>query len=184
MIEPLRVETGGETILSSRLRALHRYWNEKRGKRSMPSRSEIDPIEIPRLLPIVLIAEITPAGARMRLLGSETTSAYGRELRGQPIGEIEFGEFTQFWRDAFALVLQSATPALASGRFRTSAGTYSIEIALMPLAREDKTLSHIFGGMVIKPVTHEGAIRSNGTPSYVVRVGDDLGFWRAKVRSV
>jgi hypothetical protein len=31
------------------LRALWSYWNERRGRRAMPSRKDIDPVDIPAL---------------------------------------------------------------------------------------------------------------------------------------
>ena len=71
-----------ETLRSARLAALIRYWAEKSGGRAMPFRQQIEPTEIPRLLPITLLADVTPSGATMRLLGSEATNAYGKEIRG------------------------------------------------------------------------------------------------------
>jgi hypothetical protein len=165
MVERLGIETVCETLRSVRLRALVRYWDEKRCDRPMPARDEIDPIEIPRLLPVALIADATPAGPRIRLLGSETTNAYGREIAGQLIEDVELGEFTPFWRDAFALVTQSEGPASAAGMFRTSTELCSVEIALTPLADDGTSLSHIFGGLVIRPLAR-GVMRSNGTRSH------------------
>jgi hypothetical protein len=126
MAEALRIDTVCEMLRSVRLRSLVRYWDEKRGDRSMPARREIDPTEIPRLLPIALIADSPPAGPRIRLLGSETTNAYGREIAGQLIEDVEFGEFTPSWRDAFARVRRSEGPASASGMFRTSTETCNV----------------------------------------------------------
>ncbi|MDB5396182.1 MAG: hypothetical protein JWM91_3688 [Rhodospirillales bacterium] len=183
MVEPLRMETAGETLRSARLRALLRYWNEKRQDRPMPARGQIDPIEIPRLLPVALMAEMTTAGPRIRLLGSETTNAYGHEMRGQLIHEIEFGEFTPFWREAFALVVQSAAPTLAAGTFRKATELCSVEIALMPLADEDRSLSYIFGGVSIRPLAR-GIARPNGTSIFTSRTADDLDFRRAGIRSI
>ena len=182
LVEPLRMEMVSEKLRSARLRALVRYWNEKRQNRPMPARDEIDPIEIPNLLPIALIADTTGAEPRIRLLGSETTNAYGREMSGQLIGEVEFGEFTQFWREAFSLVRQSGAPVSAAGTFRSPTELCSVEVALMPLAHDGLSLSHIFGGLVIRPLAR-GVVRSNGTQSYISRVVGDLDFRRADIRS-
>lgn len=183
MVEPLRVEPVGEAVRSNRLRALLRYWSEKRQDRPMPPRGEIDPIEIPRLLPIILVADATAAGPCMRLLGSETTNAYGRELRGQLISEIAFGEFTPFWLEAFALVARSAAPATATGTFRKATELCSVEIVLMPLADDGISLSHIFGGVVIRLLAR-GVVGSQGTPIYTSRIEGDLDFRRAEIRSI
>ena len=49
---------GDATITDARLRALYEYWMEKRGDRAMPARADIDPTEIPDLLPIVGLADV------------------------------------------------------------------------------------------------------------------------------
>src|ERR1051325_6866611 len=56
-----------------------RYWFDKRGARLMPSRRDIDPVEIePRLLPNLQITELVDGGARFRyrLAGTAIVEAY------------------------------------------------------------------------------------------------------------
>jgi hypothetical protein len=171
-----------EAIRSKRLRALVRYWDDKRQTRPMPLRRNIDPIEIPSLLPIVVIAETSPNGPRIRLLGSETTSVYGRELRGQLIGDIEFDEFTPLWRESFAMVADTAMATAASGTFLRTTGLCTIELALMPLADDTGGLSHVFGGVVIRPLAWNSAIRSNSRPIYRSGAGGVLNLRQAELR--
>ncbi|NJM91687.1 MAG: PAS domain-containing protein, partial [Rhodospirillaceae bacterium] len=45
-------------ITSPRVAALHRYWQSKCRDGSLPLRAAIDPTEIPRLLPYLVLAEI------------------------------------------------------------------------------------------------------------------------------
>src|SRR5215510_5770444 len=41
--------------------AMYEYWREKRGARSMPARSDIDPIDMPpRLLPFINLVDVVP----------------------------------------------------------------------------------------------------------------------------
>lgn len=156
MITPGRVEPMYEIVASVRLRALVRYWNSKRAERPMPPRTAIDPIEIPRILPIVLLADATQEGPRMRLLGTEATGAYGQETRGKLVREIQFGEFDVFWQGAFDEVVRSAAPAFAAGTYRRGTELCSIETVLMPLTDNGIAVSQIFGGLVIRPVAHDG----------------------------
>jgi hypothetical protein len=141
-----------EAVLSARLRALLRYWTEKSADRAMPFRHEIEPTEIPRLLPIALLADVTPAGARMRLLGSEATAAYGKEMRGATVAEIQFGDFTVPWLDAFFRVIQSGKPACAAGTYRRGNELCRIEAVLMPLTEDGSSVSQVFGGLLIRPI--------------------------------
>ena len=124
----------------------------------MLSRQQIDPIEIPRLLPIVLMADATASGARMRLLGTDATEKYGQETRGKWVHELEFGEFTTVWMEAFAQVTRSGTPASANGRYCSGTKLYGIETVLMPLSNDGLSVTHIFGGLVISFVSVGNAI--------------------------
>ncbi len=180
MAEEPRIETVGAMLVSSRLRALLRYWNEKRGERAMPARGDIDPVEIPRLLPVTLIADAASGQSCIRLLGSETTNAYGRELRGLPVDDVEFGDFTPRWRDAFVRVAATMAPVATAGTFHNAAGPCEVELVLMPLAAGGGSIIEIFGGLVIRPVS--GAVRSGDEPIRGWRVVTAQDFRAAESR--
>lgn len=164
-----------ETIQSARLRALLRYWTEKSAGRAMPFRHQIEPTEIPGLLPIALLADVTPAGARMRLLGSEATNAYGRETRGAAIAEIQFGDFTVPWLDAFFRVIQSAQPAIAAGTYRRGDELCRIETVLTPLTEDGLSVNQVFGGLLIRPVQSRRAIGLDGMRDFSIHAGTMSG---------
>jgi len=158
MVDLNRNETGDPRIASIRLRALMRYWNEKRGSRPMPLRLQIDPIEIPNALPVALLAQVTPSGPRMRLLGTEATNAYGRETKGQLVREIQFGEFDVTWQDAFERVIQSVAPVIAVGTYARGTEICRVETLLLPLTVDGYSVDQIFGGLVIRPLARDATI--------------------------
>ena len=167
MLELIRPETIGDAAQNARLQALVRYWNAKRAGGSMPSRQQIEPIEIPRLLPIVLIADATVAGARIRLLGTEATAAYGQETHGKCVDEFELGEFMPFWLKAFALVTQSGKPVSAGGSFHKESQLRRILTVLMPLSDDGLSISHIFGGLLIRPTPWSSSIIQEAPTPYL-----------------
>jgi hypothetical protein len=140
-----------EDVKNQRLQGILRYWNELRGERAMPSLRQIDPIEIPKLLPIVLLADVTSVATRMRLLGTDATNAYGRETRGTDIEDLALGEFSPLWLKAFALVIETGRPASASGAFRSGLELLDVETLLTPLSEDGEVITHIFGGLLIRP---------------------------------
>lgn len=74
-----------DPILSS----LWRYWDAKRGRRRMPLRNEIDPSEIPRLLPYLqLVEHVEGKGFRYRLTGTAIAQGYGFDATGKFTHEI------------------------------------------------------------------------------------------------
>jgi hypothetical protein len=166
------VEPATETIRSARLRAVLRYWVEKSAGQTMPFRRQIEPTEIPGILPIALLAAVTPAGVRMRLLGTEATTAYGSETRDCPISDIQLGEFTVSWQDAFSHVVQSARPAYATGTYLRGNELCRVETVLTPLTEDGSSISHIFGGLLIRPVVRDGMSARDRSGGFVVAIGN------------
>jgi hypothetical protein len=67
----------------------YRYWRSKAADRAMPSRSDIDPTDIPRLLPDVMLVERHDDGRyRYRLIGTENTRAHGLNATGRFLDEV------------------------------------------------------------------------------------------------
>jgi len=163
MSDLIAAESVADTVQSARLRALLRYWTEKSAGHAMPFRHQIEPTEIPRLLPIALLADVGHTGARMRLLGSEATAAYGKETRGLGIGEIQFGDFTVPWLDAFFRVIQSGKPACAAGTYRRGNELCRIETVLMPLTADGSSVNQVFGGLLIRPILRSRAVGQDRT---------------------
>jgi hypothetical protein len=72
-----------------RLEQTYNYWREKAAGRAMPSRADIDPIEIPKLLPDVMLVERVAEGRyRYRLIGTENQTAHGINATGRFLDEV------------------------------------------------------------------------------------------------
>jgi len=84
------VEAG--RITSLRVRELHRYWQSKCDDGSLPARAAIDPTEIPRLLPYLVIAEIeaAPLRVRYRLVGTGVVEDHGSDFTNRYLEDCDF----------------------------------------------------------------------------------------------
>jgi hypothetical protein len=72
-----------------RLEQAYHYWVEKAAGRAMPSRADIDPVDIPKLLPDVMLVERFANGRyRYRLIGTENTRAHGMNATGRFLDEV------------------------------------------------------------------------------------------------
>lgn len=82
--------TGGQAVFSDpRLEQAYAYWRAKAGDRPMPSRADIDPTDIPQLLPDVMLVERLDGGRyRYRLIGTENASAQGVNATGRFLDEV------------------------------------------------------------------------------------------------
>ncbi len=76
-------------ITDDRLKELHDYWRRKAAGRKLPRRADIDPGEIPKLLPDVMLVDVLPGGRyRYRLIGTANTAAHGINATGRYLDEV------------------------------------------------------------------------------------------------
>jgi hypothetical protein len=76
-----------------RLHQAYAYWRRKAAGRPMPRRRDIDPVEIPKLLPAVMLVDVEPGGRyRYRLIGTENSQAQGIKATGRYLDEVLPGE--------------------------------------------------------------------------------------------
>src|SRR5262249_10124408 len=75
------------------LEPIYRYWDAKRAGSSMPRRADIDPMELVRFLPSLMIVDVVADARRYvyRLVGTREVSARGRDPTGRPVGEAFIG---------------------------------------------------------------------------------------------
>lgn len=125
--------------LSPRVRQLHDYWQSKRHGRAMPARADIEPVEIKPLLPYLIIADLfaDPVRVRFRLAGTKVCEAFGFNIAGRWLQELELSADDAFWIQQYSRVMASHAPVYG----RTSGWLGTIELfhadwALFPLSRD------------------------------------------------
>ena len=131
------------------LRRARAYWDEKRAGRAMPSRADIDPVDIPDLLPFVILIDIMPPGRRLRvrLAGTEICNRFGMDYTGLFLDEIDFGDVREKILADYGRAARSSVPYFTAHRFRKSDRDfyYNIERGIFPLSsdgrRPDKLLA-------------------------------------------
>ena len=98
--------------------ALWRYWDAKRGRRCMPLRSDIQPSEIPRLLPhLQLVDRVEGKGFRYRLTGTAIAQGYGFDAPGKFTQEVLTPARHKVASGHYALVFETGRPIFARNRY-------------------------------------------------------------------
>lgn len=67
------------------------YWADIHPRDRLPDRAAFDPIDIPSLLPYLVLVDVeqdSKKSFRYRLVGTEVTEIVGAELKGKYIGEV------------------------------------------------------------------------------------------------
>ncbi len=133
-------------IRSPLVHELYRYWNAKRGGRTMPRKSDIDPAEIKPLLPYILIGEFAgdPVRLRYRLVGTEVVSVYGIDFTGRWLDELDFGDQVEHgWALQYRAVFHSRQPIYGSARLLATSGMeMPYEFGLFPLSQDGDIPTH------------------------------------------
>ncbi|HEV2548880.1 MAG TPA: PAS domain-containing protein [Stellaceae bacterium] len=136
---PARIEA--DPVLS----ALWRYWDEKRTARVMPRRRDLDPpLEIPRLLPHLLLVERAEGRFRWRLAGTAVVDAYGQELTGRFIDEVISAARREAANRHYATVFETARAIFVRNRYTSRNATdFVVSRILLPLSAEDEDTVHL-----------------------------------------
>jgi len=102
----------GAVLERPELQALLDYWLQKRGGRAMPARGDIDPAEIPRLLPDLGLVDVLHGGAdfRFRLLGTRITELFHADFTGMTVGDIEVDHYRSFLESRYRRVVAERCP--------------------------------------------------------------------------
>jgi hypothetical protein len=125
---------------------LYRYWLSKRGSRPMPARRDIDPAELPPLLPYIAIVHKVEGEFRFRLVGSAIARQFGRELTGDVVGAhvSNTGESIAVLQAVGERVFTTAHPVFSTGRHETERGAiHNVSVLLLPLSDNGKQVNMI-----------------------------------------
>lgn len=136
------------------LRTLHGYWSAKRGARQMPARADIDPLEVPRLLPHLMLVAVAgePPRFRFRLVGTEIVARYGAELTGRELDDIDLGTELGSVRSQYEETVRDASPTYCRHAIDTKSGKYlRYERLLLPLSGDGARVDMLLGGIYLLP---------------------------------
>jgi hypothetical protein len=117
---------------------LFAYWLSKRGSRAMPSRSDINPADIPLLLPHVMIVEKADDQFRYRLVGSAIVQGIGYDATGVTVGSyLITPEAAAEVRAIFQRVYTDACPVFSTGEFIFKSGAqFNMSLLTLPLSED------------------------------------------------
>ncbi len=113
------------------------YWCEKRNRDTLPTRQQIRPAEIARLLPDISLIDIEtdPLNFRFRLAGTRVRDIYDREVTGLEIADFDGDQNRDYWTRTYAHISQSGKPAQGVVRGPSAEKEHLVQFWLrLPLA--------------------------------------------------
>ena len=117
------------------------YWQSLCGQRRLPARKDFDPADIPRLLPKLMLADVTQPKTeaqapqiRFRLVGTEVVGRFGYEITGHHLSEVDYGTRSDDVADLYRRAVDSAEPQFEQIDFLQNKGRLvKMQHLLLPL---------------------------------------------------
>ncbi|HET8726280.1 MAG TPA: PAS domain-containing protein [Alphaproteobacteria bacterium] len=134
-------------LSSPRLRQAYAYWDGKRLGRRMPARRDLDPLDIPTLLPNVMLLDVLsdPLDFRYRLIGTEVRSRFHRDYTGVRLSELpDKGRGSIVWQNSEQVVISKAPFSRMPPYVGPDEYVRGGENLLLPLSDDDETVNMIF----------------------------------------
>jgi hypothetical protein len=103
-------------VTDARVIELHRYWLARRGERRFPSRADIEPTDIPRLLAGIMLLNVhyDPLDFEYRLIGDNIVSRTG-SLKGKRVRAAALRNPASTAYDNYCRMIASGVPQFLQG---------------------------------------------------------------------
>ena len=139
------------TIKHPKLQQLYDYWSAKRGERKMPSRADIDPLDMTFIIGNVILVDViagTPLGFRIRLHGTNLVERVHYELTGKMLDDLPQVQFRNLTRKSFTKVANTAEPLRALNDRVLDDQLRRYETIILPLSGDDTRVDMLLCGMI------------------------------------
>lgn len=134
-----------------KLQQLFDYWGSKRGTRKMPSRADIDPLELGFIIGNVILVDVIegdPPRFRIRLHGTNLTERVGYELTGKLLDELPQIEFRELSRLSFTKVSNTGKPLQARRDRILDERPRRYETIILPLSSDGTRVDMLICGLI------------------------------------
>jgi hypothetical protein len=149
-VKLLALQPGSLESYNPRLARLYDYWTQKCAGRALPSRADIEPLEMKEWLGNLLLAEFfgSVENYRVRLDGSNLIGVGGKDRTGKGSEVLTSEEERQLIVAQYGPVLETARPAYFETQFLNSEGRHLREQKLLlPLSDDGAVVNMVLAGI-------------------------------------
>lgn len=139
-------------ISDARLQAALSYWQSKTSNGRLPRRADIDPSDIPQLLPHIRLVDVLGAGIyRYRLIGTEIARVNGTDHTGRYVHDVIPAPYLSHVIALYDQCSQERRAIYTESLFfspRDRAPDLHTKALFMPLSEDGDGVNIIFGAQV------------------------------------
>lgn len=136
---------------SRTLNALVDYWTSLCRGEAFPRREDLDPVDIPQLLPAIFLVQVPTAETEdyvFRLAGEDVCALYGQPLRGKTVSDILCPEMVDLVRAQYTEMVKDPRPRFIRFKMLKGQGRYyDCERALLPFCDDTGRVTVLLGGV-------------------------------------
>jgi hypothetical protein len=127
---------------------LYRHWLGKASGRGMPAHRDIDPLDIPKVLPHIALVDKRDGQFRFRLVGTNITEMIGRDLTGAPV-DSHAGNAGAPLEGLAQRVFTMGRPIFVTGFFKTRLeAIQNVSALFLPLSDDGAHVNMMVGTRV------------------------------------
>lgn len=154
-------------VQHEQIRRLLSYWLDCRDGRLMPRRTDIDPIEMPRILPWVWLCDYLPEERRFRyrLAGEQINDLYGFNLAGRHLEEtLSARAFANVFKRRMRIVAERVIEHGIGAIYLLNDRNTSGERLVLPLSEDGERVSQLLGATIYRWETSRERRLHSGQP--------------------
>lgn len=157
-----------------RMRDFLAYWMARRGDRTLPAFTDIDPIDIPWALAHTYVVEARPDGELVyRLAGEAVAQRYNRSLKGVRISDLFTERSSEHILERWAKVIAGPAGYCSHSQHVTTGGaTVRARRIVLPLGADGSTADHLMGYTVFESIGAGDEQFGNGVITQELRWAD------------
>ncbi|MDY0884947.1 PAS domain-containing protein [Dongia soli] len=150
--------------------AITAYWREKAGQRSMPSRADIDPVDLKSHLPGISLVDVVPDARRFvyRLVGTYQVAQRGADPTGRSVLEAYYAADREETVGIYEYVVRTKRPFCYSGPYNAPDGLIEDEdIVFLPLSDNGRDVN------MVLVYAHSRIFNPRDEASFILRRGQE-----------
>jgi hypothetical protein len=169
--------------LDPMLTMFYRYWETQCGSRALPRRSDIDPADIPALLPHLQLIDVIADGRfRFRLVGTAIVTAFGGELTGRYFDEVMTPARLALAARHYHVVCETKRPVYVRAAYSTSRnGDIVASRVIAPLSADGVSVNMVmalqtfdYGTLLHSSIDAGANVGASANASIPLPVGTEL----------
>jgi len=143
------MSVGPNDIETPYLRELFRYWDAKRGRRAMPARRDLDPLEFAFALGHVLLLDVErdPLAFRFRLHGTALVQHAQYDMTGRTVDDMPNPTNREVLQGRCRDLIATKAPFVGRSERLLGGQLYGYEVVWMPLSDDGETVNILMGGL-------------------------------------